>query len=130
MTASTVVVSMPAADVWRLESLAGSRGMTLPEFLYRSALAVAGAGAPRRGESISVLHAAGMTVKQIAHRLEMTNAAVSDQHYRLGLKPNPVTKLAKTPGMVGTKVQAATRSIHGATAAPRSAGPLNENGSL
>lgn len=91
MSAAGVVVPIPPADMWRLENLAARRGMTLPQFLYRSALAVAGASAPAGEESIRVFHRAGMSVKEIASRLNMTNAAVKDQLRRLHLKPNPIT---------------------------------------
>lgn len=96
MSAAGVVVPIPPADLWKLENLAARRGMTLPEFLYRSALAVAGASTPAGEESIRIFHSAGMTVKEIAGRLDMTNAAVKDQLLRLHLKPNPIT--TKTNG--------------------------------
>ena len=84
----SVSVKMTAADMWKLESIAERRGMTLADFLFRSAVAVCGAGAPVGAESIVIFHRAGMTVSEIARHLDMTNLAVKDRLRRLGLKPN------------------------------------------
>jgi len=87
-----VPVVIPPADLWRLETIAARKGMTLPEFLYAAALAVAGMSTPKGEESIRVFHRAGMTVMEIARRMNMTNLAVKDQLRRLGLKTNPINR--------------------------------------
>ena len=87
-----VSVVIPPVDLWRLEIIAESKGLTLPEFLYAAALAVAGASTPKGEESIRVFHQAGMTVMEIARRMNMTNLAVKDQLRRLGLKTNPINR--------------------------------------
>ncbi|TFD58071.1 hypothetical protein E3T43_07440 [Cryobacterium sp. Hh7] len=92
----SVSVQMTAVDMWKLESIAERRGMTLADFLFRSALAVCGAGAPVGAESIVIFHRAGMKVSEIARRLDMTNLAVKDRLHRLGLKPNSNTKRKET----------------------------------
>lgn len=77
-----IAVTIPPADLWRLEDAAERRGLTLARFMYQSALTVAGLGG---GESLQVMHEQGATVKQIAARLNMTNLAVKYRIKQLGL---------------------------------------------
>lgn len=88
-----VTVTIPPADLWRLEDAAERRGLTLARFMYQSALTVAGLGG---GESLQVMHEQGATVKQIAARLNMTNLAVKARIKRLGLSSGQNTTNAAT----------------------------------
>jgi len=82
-----IPVTIPPADLWRLEAAAERRGIPLGRFLYQAALSVAGLPADDFKESLVVLHGQGATVKQIAARLGMTNLAVKDRIKHLGLIP-------------------------------------------
>ena len=87
-----VIVNIPPATLWGLEQAAERRGMTLPEFLVRSAEAVTGS---KNGvDSWLVLYRAGFTDKAIGQRLNMTNAAVQRHRLEQGLPANKRTRKA------------------------------------
>ena len=103
-----VAVPISPALMWRLEVVAEQKGMTLPQYLLSSAVFASGLAVRPGSESIATLHASGLTVKQMAARLDMTNIAVKGQMKRLGLTAN-VAITQKSLKLIQQK-QAAHRS--------------------
>lgn len=89
-------ITVPASLLFKLEDMAERRGLTLSQYLVQAGLAVAGiASTSGERDSVRDLHTAGMSDKQIAARLGMTNTAVARRRYTLGLKAN-TTRNTKT----------------------------------
>lgn len=91
MTDVHATVDIPRRELFRLEDAAEQRGMTLPEFLLNAGRAVAGIGEPGP-DSIETLTRLGMTDRDIARRLGLTNAAVAGRRRRLGIPANHQTR--------------------------------------
>lgn len=99
MNAVLVKVPVPAAQVFLLEQAAERRGLTLSEFLLRSAEAVT--GGTSGPDAWLVLYRAGFTDKEIGRRLGWTNRAVQEQRRRLHLPANRLSR--KATNMTDTK---------------------------
>lgn len=80
-------VNIPPRELFRLEDAAERRGMSLPDFLLASGRAVAGIGEPGP-DSIETLTRLGLTDRDIARRLGLTNSAVATRRRRLGISAN------------------------------------------
>ena len=87
MISSIAHVEVPSHELFRLVAAAERRGMTLPEFLLNSGRAVAGVGASGP-DSIETLTRLGLTDRDIARRLGLTNATVATRRRRLGIPAN------------------------------------------
>ena len=74
-------------EVWRLETEAETRGLTLPELLRGAAVALVKGDLMK--DPLRELHAIGMCDADIGMQLGLTSAAVKQRRVRMGLPAHP-----------------------------------------
>lgn len=88
MTVIRVPVDIPELTFWRLAAVAEQYDMKVPDYLAEIALAASRRQDPLVVDPVIVWWRLGLTDKQIAGELGLTNAAVGDRRRRGGFAAN------------------------------------------